>query len=212
MRSVGQLERELDGLVRASYYEEDYELLWTLRRFGTSLAREEYGRFCEIAIRRLADDPSILSVIIVSAVRIPTAVPLLCSILDGQRETGVLTRAILSALREYGDPASFPSVERLLDSDQEQEALSTLARIDFSRSLFYVIRSAEREYLLDASIHVLHEEKKSTDISRLIRSLGAHARISDQPVVERVEMILRCKSGDFNPFTEQEIEKILTEL
>lgn len=209
MRSAAQLEQELDRLIQGSYYEEEHELLWTLRRFGNSLEREEHERFSEIAICRLSEDPSILSVMIVSAVPIPAAVPILCSILDGQLETGMLSRAILSALREYEDASSFPSVERLLDSDQEQEALSALARIDFSRSLIYVIRSAGRDYLLDACVQIFHEERKITNMGRLIGKLEMHARTSGQPVVERVEKILRCKSGEFNPFTEQEVEEIL---
>lgn len=210
MRSAAQIEQELDRVIRGSYYEEEFELLWTLRRFGSSLTGVECERFREIAIRRLADDPSILSVMIVSAVRIPASVPILCSILDRQSQTGMLSRAILSALGEYAGADAFTSVERLLDSEQEQEALSALARIDFPRSLFYIIRSAEREHLLDACIQILHHEKKKAGLRRLIRELEAHAKISEQPVADRVEKILGCKSGDFNPFTKDEMEEIRT--
>ena len=138
MRTMEQLENELDDLIRRNYYAEDFELRWTLQQFGESLPAEDLAFFHQVILRRLTDDPSIMTVMLCSTSLVPEAVPILVSVLDDHPEANMLTRAILSTLGRYGEPSAFPAAERFLDSDQEPEALTCLARLHFMKALFYV--------------------------------------------------------------------------
>jgi hypothetical protein len=205
MRTAEELESELDTLVAGNYYTEDYELRWTIRRFEEGLEPAEKRLFREIALRRLTDDPSILSVMLVSAVPVPDAVPVLAALLDRTSGTDMLTRAVLSTLAAYGESSAVPSVTRFLDSDQEIEALTCLARLHFGGSLFYVFRSARRDHLRGACLQILHARKKEVGLERLIGELGAHQASSRQNVPKRLGQILGSKEGPYNPFTAEEI-------
>jgi hypothetical protein len=212
MRTTEQLEHELDSLIRQNYYAEDYELRWILKRFEAGLAAGERERLHAIVLGRMVDDASILNVMLCSASRVPEAVPILASVLDRQPEADMLTRAILSTLGDYGDPSAFSSVERFLDSDQEAEALLCLARLHFTRALFFVIRAARRAHLRDVCLQVLHERKKRVGLVRLIDELTEHARGSRQNVFKRVQATLRTKDDPYNPFDAEEREAILAGL
>jgi len=207
LRSSDQLERELDSLIEGGYYDEDFELVWTLRRFAEALGPEELERVLDIVLGRLEHDPSVLNVLIVTAIPVPSAVPVLGSILDNQDETGTLSRSLLAALGEYADAESFHHVARLLDSDQEQEALIALARIDFPRALFHLLGSPEREHLFDVCIQIFHQRRKEAGLETLIESLQTLS--SEFPVRDRVERILLFKDDHYNPFTKEQIQEIL---
>ncbi len=204
-----QLEDELDDLIRRNYYAEDFELRWTLQQFGEALPAEDHAFFHQLILRRLTEDPSIMSVMLCSASQVPEAVPILVSVLDDQPEANMLTRSILSTLGRYGEPSAFSAVERFLDSDQEPEALACLARLHFMRALFYVLRSSKRPHLRDVSLHILHERRKQVGLVRLITELDTFNKQSRHNVPKRVKAILRCKEDPYNPFSPDEIDAVL---
>ena len=212
MQSYQEVEAELDRLIERHYYAEDYELRWALHHWQDALPREEQHHYHEIALRRLGDDPSIMSVVLCSASRIPEAVPMLTALLQQQTETSVLTRAILDTLERYGDPSAFSTVERFLDSDQEIEALQCLAKLHFARALFFIIRSARRPHLRDVGLQILHDRKKDVGLDGVIEELNGFMARTRLPVKRRVRQILGCKKEPYQPFAALEIEAVLNQL
>ena len=212
MKSEPELEAELDSLIRGHYYAEDYELRWRLQQFAEALTPSERTGFQRIVLRRLAEEPSILTVLMCQAFPVPQAVPTLIEILDSQTEANMLSRAILVTLGQYRATAAFPVVERFLDSEQEPEALQCLAQLHFDQALFYVIRSARRPHLRDASLHILHERRKQVGLTRLIDDLRSAQLRMKLPVSRRVRDILRHKSGAYSPFSQDEVNAISSSL
>jgi hypothetical protein len=209
MRTIEQLENELDDLIRRNYYAEDFELRWTLQKFGDELPVEDRAYFHQLVLQRLTADPSIMTVMLCSASLVPEAVPILVSVLNDQPEANMLTRSILSTLGRYGEPSAFDAVERFLDSDQEPEALTCLARLSFARALFYVLRASKRKHLHDVCLQILHERRKQSGLIRLITELSTFDKQSRHNVPRRVKAILRCKDDPYNPFTPEEIDAVL---
>jgi hypothetical protein len=212
MRNREDIERALDDLVRRNYYSEDYELRWKIVHWVESLSHAEEEHYRQVALRRLIDDPSILSVLFCSAARIPEAVPVMVSLLNEKSETDMLTRAVFASLARYGQPSAFSAVERFLDSEQEIEALQCLAQLHFRRALFFVLRAAKRKHLRDACLHILHQRKKNAGMDGLIADLAEHAASTRRSVLRPVRHIVQCKQPPYHPFAEEEIERLLAGL
>jgi hypothetical protein len=208
MKPIEQIEGELDRLLESQYYAEDYELRALLGQFANRMEPHDLVHFHTIALRRLQEDPSILTVALCAATTIPGAERELCSLLDRQSETSMLTRAILATLARYGDTASFDSVVRFLDSDQELEALQCLGRVDFQRTLFFLIQAARRKHLRDVCLHILQGRRKTVGLANLTTELVAYAKSVRSPVRRRLSRVLHCKEGSYNPFSEEEIAVI----
>jgi hypothetical protein len=209
MRSEPELEAALDTLIRGQYYAEEYELRWRLRAFADALEPPERSTLGRVVARRLAEEPSVLTVLLCQACPTPEAVPTLISLLDAQGEANMLTRALFDTLAQYREPDAFPSVQRFLDSEQEPEALQCLAQLDFTQALFYVIRSARRPHLRDACLQILHERRKHAGLPQLITDLRNAREHMQLPVAPRIRDVLHHKAGDYNPFSADDIAAIM---
>ncbi len=211
MRTRDELDAALDTLLQQGYYAEDFELMGSLKQFEASIRPEERQAFDLLVLHRLSEEPSIVNVMICSVARVAEAVPLLMSILDAQPQTSQLTRMVIAVLGQYGAPAAFPVIERFLDSDQEGEALTALAAIDFRAALFHVCRYARRQRLLDHGLQILHVRRKAVGLDGLCDDLR-----SQQPVLGEmagpVRLMLLARQGKFNPFTDEEQATILSKL
>lgn len=211
MRTRDELEAALEALLRHGYYAEDFELMGSLKQFETSIQPEERDAFDVLVLQRLSEEPSIVNVMICSVARVPEAVPILMSILETQPNTSQLTRMAIAVLGQYGAATASPVIERFLDSDQEGEALTALAAIDFRGTLFHLCRYARRKRLLDHALQILHQRRKAVGLDGLCDDLVAQRAVLGD-MTGPVHLMLEVRQGKFNPFSEEERATIMARL
>ena len=212
MRSTQEIEQALDELITEHYYSDDFMLTGVMRSFTECLPARERVIFCDVLLERLAREPTILNVLLCSSLDIPDIVPELTELLNEQAETSQLTRAILSVLKHYKDDAAYRAIERFLDSDQEDDALAALAKIDFVRSIPHLIRMLNRGYIINRCLHIFYERKKEVGLEGLIYELRTYAVANDAERIHRIGQVFASKTGDYNPFSQDEIATILIAL
>lgn len=101
---------------------------------------------------------------------------------------------------------------RFVDSDQENEALRALARIDFARALPHFISALRRDPQRDLCLHILHDRAKCVGLPALAAELR---QLVVQPAPElggRLALALRAKRAPFNPFAEADLAILLAAL
>ena len=212
MRSAQDIARELEDLIQEHYYREDFELLSAVRAYRANLAGEEVDALREVVLRRIVHDSSIVDILLCSVVEVPAAAPLLAARLAREDVPSQTTRALLTALQQYRGDEVFAAVARFVDSDQENEALRALARIDFARALPHFISALRRDQQLDLCLHILHDRGKLVGLPALAAELR---QLVLQPAPElgvRLARALRAKRAPFNPFPEADLAVLLAAL
>ncbi len=212
MKTKGDILEDLDRLIEQHYYSEDYELEWAACNYRDSLSPHERESFKDAMIDRLLDDPSMANIALCARLRIDELAPILTSILNSEIRTSQQSRAIMSALENYGDDASYESMERFMDSDQEGETLMRLCRMNFTRSLPYLRRAMNKEHMKDFCLHIFQERRKVVGLDGLIRDLQMIISADPSLYLESVRSVLTHKKADYNPFTAEDVNAIITGL
>lgn len=164
----------------------------------------------DVVMQRLLRDGSMTDILLCSVVVAPGAGSVLAAKLDRENVPSQLTRALIAALEHYRGDDVFRAVARFVDSDQENEALRALARIDFHRALPFVARALQKEHQADLVLHILHDRAKAgVGMEILALELRAFAAgWNDPDLVPRILRALRCKSEPFNPFSPDELNRL----
>ncbi len=212
MRSVTDIARELEDLIQDHYYREDFELLSAVRAYRANLEGAEADALREVVQQRIERECSIVDILLCSVVEVPAAAPLLAAQLAREDVPSQTTRALLTALQHYRGDEVFAAVARFVDSDQENEALQALARIDFALALPHFISALRRDQQLDLCLHILHDRAKHVGLPALAAELR---QLVVQPAPElggRLALALRAKRAPFNPFAEADLAILLAAL
>lgn len=210
MKSAQEIENDLVALERNHYYSEDFEWLSAVRAYRDSLSEAERETLSEAVLRRLLKEGSMTDILLCSIIPVPSAAPVLAAKLDREFVPSQLTRALITALSHYKGDDVFRAVARFVDSDQENEALRTLALIDFAKALPYVARALLKEHQADLVLHILHDRYKThPSIERLAAELRAFAAgWGDPDFVPRLRRALTSKREPYNPFTIEELTRL----
>jgi hypothetical protein len=207
VKTIEEVAFDLEQIESSHYYSEDFQWLSSIRAYRDSLSPEEQQLLSEVVLRRLLRDGSMTDILLCSVVEAAGAGSILAAKLDRETVPSQLTRALISALEHYRGDDVFRAVARFVDSDQENEALRALARIDFLRALPYVARALQKEHLADLVLHILHDRFKAVgSIERLAIELRAFsAGWPDGNFLKRVLKALRGKSEPYNPFSADDL-------
>jgi hypothetical protein len=208
MRDTEALAQALEQLIGESYYSEDFELLSRLRAFHDALPAPERERLGEVALQRLLDQGSMVDIMLCGVVSVPAAVPELIRRLNAEPRTSQMTRVLMTSLQVYREPAAYGAMERFLDSDQEQETLLALARMDFVRTLPHLLRLLRKDAYLDPCLHILHERRKEVGLEGLLHELRLCVASGPGWLRERFRLVLRAKKEPYNPFEEADLVRL----
>lgn len=212
MRTSEDITRDIEEIIRRNYYNEGHELTWGLKSYEESLSRGERDLLKRVVLERLTADPSNVNVLLVSCWHMPEAVPVLRAALDDEPRASQLSRTLMHVLQRYSDEGACRAVERFLDSEQETEALTFLARMDFVRAAPRLKQALKKERLSDVCLHILAERWKVAGLHQLIEDVRVHVTGDSDFFRRQVHRVLQAKQGDYNPFTEEDISHILAGL
>ncbi|HMP89352.1 MAG TPA: hypothetical protein PJ991_04075 [Kiritimatiellia bacterium] len=209
MKSTEQIAQELNKLIEAHYYSEDFELLSSIRAFADSMCEGDKDTLAGIVMKRLMDEGSIVDILLCSVLSIPSAVSILAGRLSNENVPNQITRALISALRKYKNDTAYTAVERFVDSEQEMEALQALAEIDFVRTLPLMSRLMQKEHYHGIVLHILHLRMKEVGIDQLIRDITLTSISTSTSFKDSLVKSLNSKKEPYNPFRESEILRII---
>lgn len=204
MKSHEEIEADLDAMGGANYYSEDYELEWAAHHYHAALSEAEKACFGDVLKRRLRDDPSLVTLCYCARLRAPGVGPLLAGLLNAENQTGLRSRALMTALGNYDDDVAFRAVERFVDSDQSREALAALAAIDFPRARPRLFRYLLREDYADACLHLFRDRAKRAGFDALVSDVATWETPDRDRLRQALVRVLNAKPDEFNPFTEDE--------
>jgi hypothetical protein len=208
VKTHDDIRRELEALIQAHYYSEDFELISAVRAYQDRLTLEERDELKGVVVSRLLAEGSMVDVVLCSVVQVPPAGPLLAAKLDRESVPSQLTRALMASLQLYPGDEAYRAVERFLDSDQEGEALAALARLDFNRTLPHLARALDREHFLGPILHILHARAKDVGVPALgLELVSARARLP-AGFSAGLARVFAAKSGAYNPFSVAELDRL----
>ena len=213
VKTVEQIREELRELESSHYYSEDFQWLSAVRAYHDALQGEERESFHRVLFKRMMDEGSMTDILLCSIVPVPEAASVLAAKLDRESVPSQLTRALITALQHYRGDDVFRAVARFVDSDQENEALRALARIDFARALPFVARALQKEHARDLVLHILHDRCKEVGIDNLILELRAFAAgRADPALLAAFSAAAHGKAAEYNPFSSAELQRLRTAL
>jgi len=212
MKSADEIAADVNRLVEEHYYSAPHELKWAVTGYADGLSDGEQKLLRRHVLHRLEGEPTIVDVILASCLQVPESVPLLTAALSRESVTSQLSRAMMGVLARYPEEASKRAIERFIDSEQEQEALALLARMDFERAVPHLQRALSKEHLADSCLHIFAERKKSVGLARLATDLRDSLLQGRHRLRERLKEVLTSKAGDYNPFTPEELDVLLSTL
>jgi len=212
MKSLSQVDAELEEIIVAHYYSEDFELISSMKAYYHSLASLEKSYLEQIVLRRLTSDGSIVDILLCSVVNVPSAAPVLSSRLNREEISNQVTRTIISALKKYRSDEAYTAVERFLDSDQEIESLQAIAEIDFRRSIPHIVIALKKEFTHGVVLHILHDRVKTVGLSGLVDDLCASSATRTATFKALLSTALHSKKHPYNPFSESDIQHIIGSL
>jgi len=210
MKTLTEIENEIEKLVNDHYYSEDFELVSSMRAYYDVRPADEQSLIEQVVMTRLCRDGSVVDFIWCSIVPIPAAVPILVEKLNRESYSSQLSRTLIVALSRYSSEDGYRAVERFLDSDQEMETLEALAQIDFRRSLPAMARIMNKEHSRRIIVHMLHRHMKKCGMEKLVDDIRQSTAMRDRAFLENIRKTLRSKEGAYNPFSESDIQHILT--
>lgn len=209
MKSAGEITIDIENIVHAHYYSEDFELVSSLRAYVDSLLPGERENARQVVLKRLLDEGSMVDILLCSVIDVPSAVPVLAGKLDREPVSNQVTRSLITALRMYQTADAYNAVERFVDSDQEMEAIDALADIDFRRTIPLLVRTMKKEHFHGNILHMLHRQAKRGGLDGLIGALRDSSAIRTARFKNDLQQLLASKKEPYNPFTETDIRHIL---
>lgn len=212
MKTPDQIATDLDGIIQRHYYSEDFELSSSLRAYIDGLDARELNLYEQVALGRLMRDGSMVDIMLCTAVRIPSACPILAEKLNREPMSNQLTRVLITALQRYDSDEAYRAVERFLDSDQEAEALQALASIDFCRTIPMLSRLLAKEHLHGVILHIVFERFRAVGMETLIRELQASSATRSPAFHRSFESALTSKKDPYNPFSPGQIRHMIESL
>ncbi|HMP76597.1 MAG TPA: hypothetical protein PKE12_09895 [Kiritimatiellia bacterium] len=209
MKTIDQISDDLRELESAHYYSEDFHWLSAVRAYFDALSDEERALFQRVLFKRMMEEGSMTDILLCSVVTVPDVASVLAAKLDRESVPSQLTRALLTALQQYRGSDVFRAVARFVDSDQENEALRALARIDFARALPFTARAVRKAHAHGLVLHILHDRRKSVGLDGLILELRAFAAGWNEPNLLRdLDAAAHAKPADYNPFPPDELARL----
>jgi hypothetical protein len=209
MKSASEITHEIEHLVLAHYYSEDFELVSSMRAYVDCLQPGEREFARQVVLKRLLDEGSMVDILLCSVIDIPSAVPVLAAKLEREPVSNQVTRSLISALRTYHTADAYTAVERFVDSDQEMEAIEALAEIDFRRTIPLLVRSMKKQHFHGPIMHILSRQAKIDGLDGLITALRDSSATRSSRFREDLQILLKSKNEPYNPFTESDIQLIL---
>lgn len=209
MKTEDDIQADLDTLVQGHYYSEDYELEWAAYHYYEDLRPEEREPFEGAMVRRLSGHPGMADISLCARLGMPVLTPLLAGLLDREERSSSTSRALLTALSHQPDEQAYVSVERFMESEQEGEALLCLARMNFQRTLPHLRWAVQKEDLHNFCIHALHEYKQKAGMGKLSDAIRELVEPDRDVLAPHLQKILTSKSGRFNPFDADELERLM---
>jgi hypothetical protein len=201
---------DLDRLVQAHYYSEDFELIASLIAYRDGLAPDERIRLGEVALQRLMQQGTLVDILLCAVVQAPSAAPVLAGMLNREPVSNQITRALIVALRVYETDDAYTAVERFLDSDQELDALPALMDIDFRRTLPLVARMMKKAHVREMLVHHFHGRVKRVGLEGLVADFSQSSATRSPAFHDLLEKTLHSKPAPYNPFTPEQIMRILS--
>jgi len=209
MRSLSQVADELNNIIHAHYYSEDFELISSIKAFYDSLAPVEKSYLEQTVLSRLTSEGSIVDILLCSVVRVPSAAPVLASRLNREEVSNQMTRTLIAALKTYRSDEAYTAVERFMDSDQELETLQALAAIDFRRAIPRIVLALKKESAHGVILHIFHERMKTAGLSVLVDDLCHSSATRTASFKSMLVQSLHSKKDPYNPFSENDIQHII---
>lgn len=203
-----QMNRTIEAFVREHYYSETHEFEGATRSFVDSLCdglRDVYRR---TVLERLQEDPSLVNILLCSGGDIPEAGPWLAARLDQETSASQVSRALLRVLADYPGEAEYNAVARFLESDQEGEALRSLARMDWTRTIPSLIRAAASPGLQTPILHILYERKKAIGLPGFLQAWAAYAAARPGFDPTALQQVLAGTPAPYNPFPPDEVDAL----
>lgn len=210
MKSRADLAAELDRLVASHYYSEASEIRGAVLVWEQQLEDREKLLLRELLLDRLASDPSLVEVVLVSAWHIPEAVPHLVKILQREQRTSQLSLFTMHVLHQYEGGEVYEAIERFLDSDQESEVLTWLSRQDYARTIPYLQRALRKSSMVNACLHAFYERRKRIGFERFMTEFKEHFINGSKEQRVCLRQVLSSKQGEYNPFVEKELGLMLS--
>ena len=212
MKTPEDISAELEALVNVHYYSEDFELLSSLKAYRATLHDQEVTYLEQVVLARLINEGSIVDVLLSSVVNIPSSVPVLTEKLNREIAVNQTTRALIQALGKYKTEESYQAVERFIDSDQELEALTALAELDFVRTLPVVFRRVCNAYYYNVLLQIMYDRSKAVGLEVLISNILNFEGYRPSDLHESMISLLYSKKDPYNPFSQDEIHRIILAL
>lgn len=209
MKLPDDISAELEALISAHYYSEDVELLASFRAYAGALQNQEMSYLKQVALARLADEGTIAEILLCAAIDIPSAVPILIEKLNSETAANQTSRALMLALSRYDSSEGYSAVERYLDSDQETEALESLARIDFVQTLPNMVRRLHDEGYSNVLLQILYNRSMDVGVEVMISNLMGYSGRNVPDLRESMIGLLYSKKEPDNPFSPNEIRRII---
>ncbi|MBP7828710.1 MAG: hypothetical protein KA248_02200 [Kiritimatiellae bacterium] len=203
-----QMNRAIDAFVESHYYSEAPEFESARRVFVASLCDGMTEVYRHTVLERLQNDPSLVNVLLCAGGDIPGAGPWLAARLDGETVTSPLSRALIRVLAGYPGEASCRAVERFLESDQQAEALQSLARLDWPRALPRLVAATEKASMHTALLHILHARQKQAGLPALVEEMRRAATWPGWNA-EGWRRVLASQPAPYNPFQPGELAALI---
>ncbi len=210
MKSAPEITHEIDQIIHAHYYSEDFELIASLRAYIEGLMPGEKETVRGIVLKRVLEDGSLVDILLCSVIDVPSAVPALAGKLDREPVSNQMTRGLIAALRNYQVADAYTAVERFVDSDQEMEAIEALADMDFRRTIPLIVRLMRKEHYHGNILHILHRRMKKTGADALVGELRESSATRSDRFRNDLALVLDSKKPPYNPFTGAEIRHMLS--
>lgn len=204
-----QMDRAIDAFVEAHYYSETHEFEGARRGFVASLCDGMTEVYRHTVLERLQKDPSLVNILLCAGGGIPGAGPWLAARLDGETAASQVSRALIRVLADYPGAGEFDAVARFLDSEQEGEALGSLARMDWLRTLPILFAAAGKRALQASILHILHDRRKEGGLPALLQDLTVFTITHPRFDAAGLAQVLTDTPAPYNPFSPDEVSMIL---
>jgi hypothetical protein len=204
-----QMDRAIDAFVESHYYSETHEFESARRVFVESLCDGMTEVYRHTVLERLREDPSLVNILLCAGGGIPGAGSWLAARLDGETSASQVSRALIRVLADYPGEGEYDAVARFLDSEQEGEALGSLARMDWTRTLPILFTAAGKPALQSSVLHILHDRRKEVGLPALLQDLKVFATAHPHFDAAGLAQILTGTPAPYNPFSPEEVAMIL---
>lgn len=205
MKDKQEIHRDLERIIQANYYSEDFELISSFRAYEAERSDAEKELLADEVFERLCAEGSLVDILFCSIIDVPSAVPVLAEKLSREPQVNQVTRSLIQALKRYSSDDAYVAVERFLDSDQEMDALQALASIDFARTLPHMVRLMKKDHYHGVVLQMLRDQMKRVGPGPTIEEMKRSSTTNSTAFRESLRKVLASKSADFNPLDPAQI-------